>query len=404
MVAAAVAVRLTLDVMTAVSVPLLAWPAHHIGSGLALAVLSLAVVTRPPLLTRGELRWGGVWFLLVCIGWWRAGVSLDSTLDAIRLWSPLAVYAAVRSTNLSTRQLVDALLIAGVIPLLLALAAWIAGQPEAHVVHGFPRLQGAHANPHNLGLTCALVATLAVWRAVLAPPHHHRWRFALGALALAASLCMIATWVRTAWIWSLVALSVMFLQSAKPKALAGLLLSSGALLGVPMIRARLSDVGAVLRGTPPGDGWLSLGSWRFSIWKDVTAELGALGAAGLVIGHGLGHQRWLHPKGLDPHMDLLTLIAQFGAIGLLLFLFALGAAARKSLRHPHPSGPLVLGMTAAVLITSVLSNAFLARPSLLWAYAGLTAALPLATEPTLSGTTGPQAEARDLPSDPPAHA
>ena len=77
MVAVAVAARVTLDVMTAVSVPFIGWPAHHVGSGVALAILIMAAVNRPPHLTRGELMWGCAWFLLVTVGWWRAGVSTD---------------------------------------------------------------------------------------------------------------------------------------------------------------------------------------------------------------------------------------------------------------------------------------------------------------------------------------
>ena len=389
MVTAAVSARLVFDVLWSLDLPVMGWPLHHVGSGLALAVLALCILYRPPYLTRWERVVGAGWMLVVTIGWVRTGISVSTTIDLARLLAPLLVFGAVRGAGVTARQLVDGLLIAGVGPLLLALAAWGAGQPSEHVVHGYPRLMGAHANPHNLGLVCSLLTPLALWRSALHPPDRLRWRVGITLVLLIAVACMTATYVRTAWVWAFVSLFVALLQVQRRRAGGVFVLGVAGFLCIPSARARLAEVFQAFMGIPPEGGWAALGSWRLAIWQSVGAKFGALGGLGLLLGHGLGAHNTLHPKGLDPHMDLLSIAIQFGLVGVMIYGGTLWGLGRRCARHEDPFAPLVLGMTVALLVTSGLSNTILARPSIAWAYFGLAAALPVPRGPTLSGRVDP---------------
>jgi len=253
---------------------------------------------------------------------------------------------------------------------------------------------GAHANPHNLGLICGLLIPLALWRIVYHPPDRWPWRVGIILIFLTAVACMTATYVRTAWVWTLVTVLVSLLIARRPRATGVFAIAVAGFLCIPRARARLEEVFQVFLGVPPEGGWAALGSWRVAIWEQVITKLGALGAFGLLAGHGLGAHRTLHPKGLDPHMDLLSVIAQFGLVGLVIYGCALWAIGRRCVRNEAPFAPWVLGMTIALAVTSGLSNVVLARPSIAWAYFGLAAALPVTRGPTLSGRVDPQGEDR----------
>jgi hypothetical protein len=364
-------------------------------------VLASSILRHPPRLGRWERAAAAGWIVVVTVGWIRTGFSVSTTLDAVRLLAPLLVFGAVRGAGVTPRQLVDGLLIAGVGPLLLALVAWWGGQPSAHVVHGYPRLMGAHANPHNLGLVSGLLAPLALWRSLLHPPTHPRWRGGILMILVVAVACMTATYVRTAWVWAFVTLVVALLRVQKRHAGGVFVLGVAGFLCIPRARARLEEVFQLFMGVPPEGGWAALGSWRVAIWEQVGTKFATLGGLGLLVGHGLGAHRTLHPKGLDPHMDLLSIAVQFGFVGLMIYGGALWGIGRRCARHESPFAPLLLGMTVALVVTSGLSNVVLARPSIAWAYFGLAAALPVTRGQTLSGRVDPLGADQGLPIDPP---
>lgn len=326
---------------------------------------------------RHPLRWPlGLFLVLLSQAALRTVTTAEETLRLLLLYtSPIAFGLAVGAAldAHSGRWMLRLTACMGLIPVGLSLAALAGGQPEQHVLHGYPRLLGPYAGHHPHAVAMGALCVVGGWLVLVDRP---RWTRGLGLiLAVGAAICLWFTYVRTVALFvGLVAL--VGLLAARRFAWAGLLAAAALVAAVahPTLRDRFADVFAVLTLTEPAGGWGAVGSHRFAIWSDSWQRFVDEGPIAWALGLGLGGHRTLH-KALDPHNEYLTLWYQLGVLGPLAYLWMLGLAARDAWRRRGSAeGALVVGLIAAVIPTAALSNDFLPRAflaSLVWGCAGV---------------------------------
>jgi putative inorganic carbon (HCO3(-)) transporter len=246
-------------------------------------------------------------------------------------------------------------------PGLVALSQLIGNKPVIPA-YGPPlavgRVEGTFVHPNAFATYLVLVLPLAV--AIL--PRVRGWwtRLAVWAVIGGSGALLLFTYARAAWIAAIVALLVVgFLQDRR---IVAIVLGGAAiaLLAVPSITARLSDL---LKSHPYATNAdpNSL-SWRFGYWAKVLP----LVRHSPVTGIGLDMVQRIEPAGLPPHDVYVQALVESGAIGLLATLNAVVASIRSfrgALRRKYdPWGrSLLVGAIAAgvgFLIQTITENLY----------------------------------------------
>ncbi len=379
--------RQLLDLSTALELG--GMPLNRLGTAASLVVLasvSLRYRTRPP----ADLLLPAVTFLLtVMLAALHPSSMAAASRHGLLLAAPVLVGWATWCSNLSVEQLLRAACLGALLPVATSLVALGLGQQHDLVSHGYARLTGLYANHHTLGLTAGLTVILAVAASTRA---RGAARVLLGALAVGAAVVAVATWVRTVLVlWGVTAVSWALLTRQWRPLLAGSSLFGLVVMVSPSAHERVGDMLAVLTLTPPEQGWTAVGSWRGAIWRDSLTAFQARGPLLWLTGLGLGGHLELWSKPLDPHSEPLTLWFQLGVIGPLSWLLMHAAAARRVWRAAEPDRSLVLALLAGALATCLVSNTFVARPTLgwwLWALAAAAARDGWTRAQTREGTAG----------------
>ena len=265
----------------------------------------------------------------------------------------------------------------GAVPVGIGLVCALAGQPAEHVLHGWPRLLGAYGNVHT---HAGVMAVIAVSAAAVSVRGHR----AFAVLAVAAAICLVLTFVRTAWMWAAIA-AVAGLWVGGHRWVAAI----GGAVGVAagLASGRLGDLIAVATWTPPPGGWGALGSSRVRIWSDVIARFVDGGPAVWIAGRGLGGHLGLH-RHFDPHSEVLSVLVQLGALGLLCW----GATIAVALVQARRRGAAVaFGLLCGAVATAPLSNDWITRATVsLWVWGCLGWGLrPVPADPPAPGATAP---------------
>ncbi len=280
---------------------------------------------------------------LLAFGLWAAvGMVRGGDAEAVRFAAHLLVPLAwlLASEEADERWPVW-LLLGGLVPVAASLVALGQGQPAEHVLHGVPRLHGAFRNLHGHAVAMAVLTSVAVWEATRDGERQPLGVF-VGGLA---GTCLLLTYVRTLWIFvGVVVLVLLVLERRWGLLAAGASLLLALVAAREQVRARFDDILRVLTLRAPDEGWGAIGSWRGRIWVE-SVEAYAEGPWWTwLVGRGLGEHVGLH-KHLDPHNELLALVFQLGLVGLGLWLWLMGAAARA---------------------TSGVSNEWLTRATIQW--------------------------------------
>ncbi len=350
------AARVVLDVTWWIATPILSFGQLATGGLLALLVARVATarsVPRDPMVILGVL--------------WVAGLGLAALrapgLPVTWVWvahyaGPIVVAAAVAAERPSPADLVRPALVAllGVVGLGVLLGdGWI-------VLHDWPRFVGAHGNVHTPAAMLAVGAPVAVTFAATARTPGDRW---LGLVAAAvATLALAATFVRTAWVWALVAGLVALVVQRRLREAGGLLLTGG---GLAALSGRLGTLLDAARGRAPPGGWSKLGSSRVEIWTHTLEHWLDGSPVSWLVGDGPGSHLGVH-RHFEPHSEVLALLVQLGLVGLLgagLLYVAVGRELWRSARR-DPWGAVALGIWAGVMITAPLSNDFVSRTTAAW--------------------------------------
>lgn len=356
--ALAVPLRLALDLSWWVQTPV--GSLGRLGSGILSLILVAIVASRWRRAAAHPLA-PVLWLLIgvIGVGVLRAGQPRLAVAYGLHLLIPVAWLLALWVAPPPRGTLALWVASAG-LPVGISVLALLVGQPAAHVLHGWPRLLGGYGNVHTHAGVMALVSVTA-WGLA----RRHRWA---GIVALGATICLGATFVRTAWLWAACA-ALGAACAARRWRWAALASGLGAVAAVAS--GRLGDVLSVLTLTPPPGGWGAIGSSRGRIWADSLARFLDEGAWVLIWGRGLGGHLGLH-RHLDPHSDLLSLWFQLGLVGVGIYGLWLGWAATLLWRRARDgAGPaaLAFGLLVGSALTAPLSNDWLTRASaVLWVW------------------------------------
>jgi len=274
---------------------------------------------------------------------------------------PLIVAAAVWVERPSPRGLFGPALLAWLGVLGLGL---LQGSAGVVVLHGWPRLVGAHGNLHTLAAGLAVLTPLAATLAATATSRRER---RLGwAIAILAGTALGLTFVRTAWIWASVT-GVVSLVALRRLRAAGGFVGLGTMLA--LASGRFSTLLRAAAGEAPEGGWGKLGSSRIEIWQHAVQDFVAADLVTWGFGAGLGGHLGVY-RHFDPHSEVLALVWQLGLPGLGLVVALWGAIglelARRAYRQPTPWAALALGLWAGAMVTAPLSNDLVTRTTASW--------------------------------------
>jgi hypothetical protein len=219
----------------------------------------------------------------------------------------------------------------------------------------------------------------------------------------AAAVCMYLTYVRTAAVGLVAFLALYLLLERRYRLLVTVFVGMALFAATSAaVQDRFSDFAKFLENDPFQGGRTGLGSGRWTLWTMSLQNFLEQPWTNLVLGLGLyGYtdltNDWLSkfsPGGIrtiDPHNDYLTLLYQLGPLAVLAYLWMQWHVARTAMSVAHRSDDpwerslchFLVGMTATVVVTNAVSNAFVQRTTLAWYYwgvAGLVFALRLARE------------------------
>jgi hypothetical protein len=157
-----------------------------------------------------------------------------------------------------------------------------------------------------------------------------------------------------------------------------------------VVQDRFSDFSKFYLNDPLEGGRTGLGSGRWDLWTISFSNFLRQPWTNLILGLGLyGYTEvtgeWLSKfspggiRSIDPHNDYLTLLYQLGPLAVAAYVFLQWDVARNAYAIAERSDDpwdralchFLCGMTATVLVTNSVSNAFVQRTTLAWYYWGL---------------------------------
>ena len=342
--------------------------------------------------------------VLVLVGFFRSADLAASVDELVRYLSPfflMFLVAALHDTPAKRKALVYTIAATGAVAVGVSVYYLMMGQMEYTVHHGYHRLLGGYKNLHNHALVMMFVAQLFFF---LALNQKRSERAALCAVICGvATVCMWWTYVRTAAVGLVAFLAVFLILERRSNLLLGALVGFVAFATTSaVVQDRFSDFSKFYVNDPLAGGRAGLGSGRWDLWTISFSNFLKQPWANLILGLGLyGYtevtDEWISKfspggiKSIDPHNDYLTLLYQLGPLAVAAYIWLQWDVARNARAIADRSEDpwdrslchFLCGMTATVIVTNSVSNAFVQRTTLAWYYwglAGLVFALRLARE------------------------
>lgn len=323
---------------------------------MAAAVLWLLARRRVVPGLRSPLHVAVVAFLFACllsaIGSER---PLTSLVDLSRLasWGLMfLVLDELLETRRHVLQLLVAVALSCVLPLVLGFVGVTSGQagPLMELKGSLLRVTSTF-DASNSFARYLMVLLLMAWAVQALLPQVPRAFVLVGSLA--ATVMLVLTYTRTAWLGLALGLVVIGVLQSR-KLLVGLLVTAAILLvAVPPVNQRVVETFNASSEYEDGDGSLS---WRLSYWGEVLP----LVTDNPITGIGLGVTGFRTEAAKAPHNDYLRFLVEAGIVGLAAyvgFLFALLTTAVQAMRG-RPRGftrSVGVGFAACVLATLVTS-------------------------------------------------
>ncbi len=342
--------------------------------------------------------------VLVVIAFFRSADLAASVDELVRYLSPfflMFLVAALHDTPAKRRALVYVIAGTCTIALCVSLYDLASGQMETTVHHGYHRLLGGYKNLHNHALVMMFVCELFFFLTLT--QRRATGSVVCAAICVAAGVCMYLTYVRTAAVGLLAFLAMYLVLERRYKLLVATFIGLALFAATSAaVQDRFSDFGKFVANDPLEGGRIGLGSGRWTLWTMSLQNYLKQPWTNLILGLGLyGYadltSDWLSkfsPGGIrtiDPHNDYLTLLYQLGPVAVAAYLWmqwdvvrnAIVVADRSDDAWDRSLCHFLVGMTATVVVTNSVSNAFVQRTTLGWYYwgvAGLVFALRIAHE------------------------
>ena len=304
----------------------------------------------------------------------------SSLLETVRIASVVMMFVVVEqicTDERRTKRVLAAVYTSAFVPLLLTGIGLLSGHGRAEQKGDFTRVVGTFNQSNEFGRYLMLLIIMGV---AILPVINRRPRHVLLVVLALSFGCLMGTYTRTALLGTGLGLLVVGTVHSK-KILIGLLTGGAiALLLVPSLSARFSDLGA---SEPQGSGEPeSTLEWRLDYWRTVLP----LARQNPISGIGLAQTQRLTDNQQPPHNDYLRAYVETGLIGFLAYLLllwtlvatgwkGLSAAPRGTFDRAVAAG--FLGCAVAFVAASAMANVF-SNVVTLWyfaAFAGGAAAV-----------------------------
>jgi O-antigen ligase len=255
-----------------------------------------------------------------------AGLELFRILAAVGMFVVLEQMMPDRATM---RRMLTAVYLSALLPIAITAFGLASGHARSETKGEFVRLTGTFSTSNDFGRYLAL---LVIFGVALYPHLGRRSKLAMAALLAACAGLLMLTYTRTALLGALIGLVVVGLVQSKRLLLALLLLSACALLLVPQLSSRFSDLADSSGGTGAARNSLE---WRLNYWTEVLP----LANRNPVTGIGLNMTQFNTDAAKQPHNDFVRAYVETGVLGLgayLAMLIALVGLGRRAVRASPP--------------------------------------------------------------------
>lgn len=288
-----------------------------------------------------------------------AGAPLVSVLETMRILAVVLMFVVLEQMmkdERTMRQLLVAVYLSLLFPLGFTAFGFLVGSPRTEEKGSFLRITGPFLQSNNYGRYLMLMIIFGV---AIYPHLDKRYRRPLGVMLALSSAFMLLTYTRTAIVGAVLGLLVIGIVQSKRLLLGVIVFVVCALLVVPQLSSRFTDLteGLSASDDPAGNSL----AWRLDYWSEVLA----LAKRNPVTGIGLGMTSRETEAEKQPHNDFLRAYVETGLIGLgayiamLVALVAMGVRAVRA--SPRSSfgrgvGAGFLGCTLAFIASSLSAN------------------------------------------------
>lgn len=282
---------------------------------------------------------------VACLSTLSSPLPMESLPTATGIAAGAVVYLVLvvllTTGRMSVVHLIGTLATSAVVPVLFPLMGLL-GVTVSHEKDGIAALKSVFFLSNNFGHFLVPFILVAF---AMATKARGRARLALYVVALALTVELIETETRGAWIAALVGVLVV-------GAVLDRRLLVGALVAPLLLVAAVPSVTERVTSTLPDPADTRTESsltWRFEHWVDVLPMV----EESPVTGVGLDETQ--RRTGKQPHNDFLLVLVEMGVVGILVYLWFLGAAIRTGFRATRrvidprlPVEPVVQGVTVAL--------------------------------------------------------
>jgi putative inorganic carbon (hco3(-)) transporter len=304
-----------------------------------------------------------------------SGNVSSSLLEALRISSVVMMFVVVEQVCVNVQQMkrvLAAVYLSTLVPLALGLVGFLSGNARAEEKGGFTRILGTFNQSNEFGRYLMLMIIMGV---AIYPSVERRFRPALAGILAVASLALVPTYTRTALLATAIGLVVVGLVHNK-RVVLGVLATAGlAMLFIPTLSARFTDLSSSGSGYSP-NAETSV-AWRFDYWGDILP----LASDNPLTGIGLAQTARVTENQQPPHNDFLRAYVETGVLGLIAYLGVLATlvwTGRRALAAAPP-GTLdrgvaagFLGCAVAFIAVSTVANLF-SNVVTLWYFATFAA-------------------------------
>lgn len=342
--------------------------------------------------------------LIGAVGVWRSNsmlVALDGWLPVVALLIVYSLAAALFRSPQRMRLVIDAFAVSFVVPALFGFYQIVSGTGGRALMGIGQRFPSTFVHPAAFGNY--LVMMLSVFLPQVLSQTGLR-RLVAVIIVLASVPLLVGTYARAAWVGALIVLLTVSVRRSRALLVLVAVLGVMSLVLVPSIPARLTD---------PLSGSLA---WRVGLWRDTVDQwVAATAAEGSAVGTALARFTGLAPGDLrvltlrarerpwEAHNDYLRILAEYGLLGLSLYIALFVVLARLAFRVSRESSDktytgvalALQALTLAIPIMSLTDNIFTATVHQIYFYtlAGMTVAA--------GDLSASEADARKIRASPP---
>lgn len=301
---------------------------------------------------------GGVLLTLLLATGLLGTLRSENPFLAFDQWIPAAsaliVYplaASLFSSPKQVRRVIDILAASFIVPAAFGFYQLIAGQGGVLRDIGVTRIHGTFVTANGFALYLVVILSVFISQALVQPG---RRRYLALVIVALASILLIATFSRFAWVGAVIVLLTVGALRARILLLVIPLVVVIALGLVPVIGERFSD--------PFGGSFADrVGIWQETLltWKSVTSEgqepllviLNRLGG----LGPGAALSITFAVRGTHPHNDYVRILVDYGVVGLGFYLGLLAVLVVTAFRSWQRSTDRTMGSVALSFLTLALA-------------------------------------------------